>query len=104
MPTIPHGTLALSCGPRVGIGDHAYRERGERSNAESVEDVVAVARTQGREPASHPEGDRHERERRDAGGADGRIRTGDLLITNQLLYQLSYVGERCAAGQGGARF
>ena len=24
-------------------------------------------------------------------GADGRIRTGDLLITNQLLYQLSYV-------------
>ena len=26
-------------------------------------------------------------------GADGRIRTGDLLITNQLLYQLSYVGE-----------
>ena len=25
-------------------------------------------------------------------GADGRIRTGDLLITNQLLYQLSYVG------------
>ena len=29
------------------------------------------------------------------GGADGRIRTGDLLITNQLLYQLSYVGERC---------
>ena len=26
-------------------------------------------------------------------GADGRIRTGDLLITNQLLYQLSYIGE-----------
>jgi hypothetical protein len=25
-------------------------------------------------------------------GADGRSRTGDLLITNQLLYQLSYVG------------
>jgi ABC-type transport system involved in Fe-S cluster assembly fused permease/ATPase subunit len=25
-------------------------------------------------------------------GADGQIRTGDLLITNQLLYQLSYVG------------
>jgi len=24
-------------------------------------------------------------------GADGRIRTGDLLITNQLLYQLSYI-------------
>ena len=25
-------------------------------------------------------------------GADDQIRTGDLLITNQLLYQLSYVG------------
>ena len=25
-------------------------------------------------------------------GANGRNRTGDLLITNQLLYQLSYVG------------
>ena len=24
--------------------------------------------------------------------ADGRIRTGDLIITNDLLYQLSYVG------------
>jgi len=27
-------------------------------------------------------------------GADGRIRTADLLITNQLLYQLSYVGPK----------
>ncbi len=26
------------------------------------------------------------------GGANGRIRTDDLLITNELLYQLSYVG------------
>ncbi len=26
----------------------------------------------------------------DADGAGGRIRTADLLITNQLLYQLSY--------------
>ena len=25
-------------------------------------------------------------------GADGRIRTADLLITNQLLYRLSYIG------------
>ena len=25
-------------------------------------------------------------------GADGRTRTADLLITNQLLYQLSYIG------------
>ena len=28
------------------------------------------------------------------GGADSRIRTDDLLITNQLLYQLSYAGEK----------
>ncbi len=28
----------------------------------------------------------------DSVGADGRIRTADLLITNQLLYQLSYIG------------
>ena len=27
-------------------------------------------------------------------GADSRIRTDDLLITNQLLYQLSYAGEK----------
>ena len=26
------------------------------------------------------------------GGASSRIRTGDLMITNQLLYQLSYAG------------
>ena len=26
-------------------------------------------------------------------GADGQTRTDDLLITNQLLYQLSYVGQ-----------
>jgi hypothetical protein len=25
-------------------------------------------------------------------GADGRNRTADLLITNQLLYRLSYIG------------
>ena len=35
------------------------------------------------EKTTHPRGLR---------GADGRTRTGDLLITNQLLYQLSYVG------------
>ena len=37
-------------------------------------------------------------------GAEGRTRTGDLLITNQLLYQLSYFGllfrlYRCAGGR-----
>ena len=26
-------------------------------------------------------------------GADDKIRTYDLMITNQLLYQLSYIGE-----------
>ena len=30
--------------------------------------------------------------------ADDRIRTYDLLITNQLLYQLSYVGEEQRQG------
>ena len=29
-------------------------------------------------------------------GADERSRTSDLLITNQLLYQLSYVGQQRA--------
>lgn len=29
---------------------------------------------------------------KEAHGADGRTRTGDLLFTKQLLYQLSYVG------------
>ena len=31
-------------------------------------------------------------------GADDRTRTGDLLITNQLLYQLSYIGGLSACG------
>ncbi len=33
-------------------------------------------------------------------GADERIRTADLLITNQLLYQLSYIG---GEGRGSIR-
>ena len=36
-------------------------------------------------------------------GADGRTRTADLLITNQLLYQLSYVGSAPAGGPRGRR-
>ena len=32
-------------------------------------------------------------------GADGRNRTGDLRITNALLYQLSYIG--CGADYSG---
>jgi hypothetical protein len=38
------------------------------------------------------------------GGADTKIRTRDLLITNQLLYQLSYAGVGAIieiAGEGG---
>jgi len=49
-----------------------------------VEDVVGFARKPGREPASHQEGDRQKREHRDEGGADGRIRTGDLLIPKSI--------------------
>ena len=33
-------------------------------------------------------------------GADERSRTSDLLITNQLLYQLSYVGVLCGKTSG----
>ena len=31
-------------------------------------------------------------------GADGRDRTGDLRFTKPLLYQLSYIGQRCGTG------
>ena len=34
-------------------------------------------------------------------GAGGRTRTDDLLITNQLLYKLSYAGRREGPPQGG---
>jgi len=42
------------------------------------------------------------RELKEGNGAESRTRTDDLLITNQLLYQLSYFGlplrlYRCAA-------
>ena len=37
-------------------------------------------------------------------GADAPNRTGDLLITNQLLYQLSYVGFRLERGARAALF
>ncbi len=37
-------------------------------------------------------------------GADDPIRTDDLLITSELLYQLSYVGLGCARGRWAARF
>jgi len=50
-------TLAIALGGhvRVGIGDHAYPERGGPSNAALVERVVAIARAYGREPASPDE-------------------------------------------------
>src|SRR5438045_2418081 len=35
-------------------------------------------------------------------GADARTRTGDLLITNQLLYQLSYVSVPMADSKSGS--
>jgi hypothetical protein len=37
-------------------------------------------------------------------GAGSRIRTDDLLITNQLLYQLSYAGENVPVRLGPAQF
>ena len=37
-------------------------------------------------------------------GADDQTRTGDLLITNQLLYRLSYIGLKRCPQQSGARF
>ena len=40
-------------------------------------------------------------EKKELSSADGRTRTADLLITNQLLYQLSYVGlERALRPRG----
>lgn len=49
---LPLCTLSLSLGghARIGIGDHPYRERGEPSSAELVEQVVTIARALGREP------------------------------------------------------
>ena len=44
---------------------------------------------------------RRTRERFRRSGADARTRTGDLLITNQLLYQLSYVGEASSEARYG---
>ena len=37
-------------------------------------------------------------------GADERTRTADLLITSELLYQLSYVGLDCRGGVGRRAF
>jgi uncharacterized protein (DUF849 family) len=53
----PLAALALAFGGhvRVGIGDHAYRERGAPTSAELVEQVVALARVFGREPAAPDE-------------------------------------------------
>jgi uncharacterized protein (DUF849 family) len=48
-------SLALGGHVRVGIGDHAYRERGEPTNAALVEAIVSVARAFGREPATPDE-------------------------------------------------
>ncbi len=54
---LPLCALALSLGGhvRMGIGDHHYRELGEPTNAALVEQIVAVARALGREPATPDE-------------------------------------------------
>jgi uncharacterized protein (DUF849 family) len=53
----PLAALALALGGhvRVGIGDHAYREQGEPTNAALVERIATVARAFGREPATPDE-------------------------------------------------
>ena len=54
---LPICAVSISLGghARVGIGDHAYRERGEPTNAELVEQIVTIARALGRDPASPDE-------------------------------------------------
>jgi uncharacterized protein (DUF849 family) len=53
----PLAALSLAFGGhvRVGIGDHAYRERGAPSSAELVEQIGRIARAFGREPATPDE-------------------------------------------------
>ena len=55
--------------------------------------LIAVKR-----PGGAPGGGQEAPQPRGIAGADGRTRTADLLITNQLLYQLSYVGSAPVGG------
>ena len=57
MDQFPLCTLSLALGGhvRIGIGDYPYRERGEPTSAELVEQIVRVARAMGREPLTPEE-------------------------------------------------
>ena len=61
-----------------------------------------------RSHAGLAEGKKRKRPRRGVGGvfwgANDRTRTGDLLITSELLYQLSYIGTRKSGVANYARF
>lgn len=57
MNQFPTDVLALTLGGhvRVGVGDYPYKQEGEPSNAELVEQIVTIARAMGREPATPDE-------------------------------------------------
>ncbi len=80
------GTPLKSQSPRPGLASALDRRlRGQRRPARrcgvsSPDSLVAPARERGRRSV----------------GAGGQTRTADLLITNQLLYQLSYISNPSA--------
>src|SRR6266540_3032259 len=55
--------------------------------------------TPGLEPEASRDGERCPRCSGRRPEADARTRTGDPFITNEVLYQLSYVGARAASGE-----
>ena len=67
--------------------------RGEVGYLDELDHVIGSA-TNRNQTAPKRHGEEAERPVSALGnGADGQTRTDDLLITNQLLYQLSYVGQ-----------
>ena len=70
------------------------------SVAQLIDTNVLVYRVDARFPAKQENSDKRPRGRRNLRSsfeyaerrADSRIRTDDLIITNDLLYQLSYIG------------
>ena len=66
------------------------RDRGTKRHARGIDSKDASARRAPRccNPAQSKK----------KSGADDPIRTDDLLITSELLYQLSYVGSDCRGG------
>jgi uncharacterized protein (DUF849 family) len=54
-PEVADTALSLGGHLRTGLGDHHRRESGSPTNAELVEQLVDVARSRGREPASPDE-------------------------------------------------